>query len=348
MRFIVYNKHTLPRKQANPFPKPLFEHPLFVNFLIKFKTMQKSLATYTLVLAAFLTIAVFASSTQNDSEKSSSQSFSSTMVEKDIPQVIKSVNLDKDFSFAGEAFPMDNFDVKERLDRELSRNTYWHSNTLLNIKKSNKYFPTIEKILAEHGVPDDFKYLAVAESDLSNAVSPAGAKGFWQFLKATGKQYGLESNREVDERYHLEKSTVAFCKYIKRNKKRFGSWLLAAAAYNMGGTRLSKEIKLQHGKSYFDLNLNQETSRYVFRLVAIKEIINNPQDFGFYIEQKDMYQPNDKYYEVEVNTSVANWGAFAKKYNISYRMLKVYNPWLVTTSLTNKARKTYLIKIPKS
>ncbi|MEM6964345.1 MAG: lytic transglycosylase domain-containing protein [Bacteroidota bacterium] len=309
--------------------------------------MQKSLAAYTLALAAFLTIAVFASSTQNDSETTTRQSLLSA-AESDIQQVIKPVNLDKDFSFAGETFPMDNFDVLERLDRELSRNTYWHSNTLLNIKKANKYFPVIERILAEHDVPDDFKYLAVAESDLRNAVSPAGAKGFWQFLKGTGKQYGLESNSQVDERYHLEKSTVAFTKYIKSLKNRFGSWLLAAAAYNMGGARLAKEIKLQHAENYFDLNLNQETSRYVFRLVAIKEIINNPQDFGFYIEQKDKYQPIEDYYEVKVNGAVSNWGAFAKKYGISYRMLKVYNPWLISTSLTNNARKTYVIKIPKN
>lgn len=307
--------------------------------------MQKSLATYTLVLAAFLTIAVFASSTQKGEESNTSST--TTSLNNDIQQVINSVNLDKDFSFAGEAFPMDNFDVRERLDRELSRNTYWHSNTLLNIKKANKYFPTIEKILAENGVPDDFKYLAVAESDLSNAVSPAGAKGFWQFMKGTGKQYGLETNNQIDERYHFEKSTIAFTKYIKSLKKRFGSWLLAGAAYNMGGTRLSKEMKLQKAQSYFDLNLNQETSRYVFRLVAIKEIINNPRDFGFYIEQKDMYQPIDDFYEVEVDHSVANWGTFAQKYGISYRMLKVYNPWLTSTSMTNKSGKTYILKIPK-
>jgi membrane-bound lytic murein transglycosylase D len=287
--------------------------------------MQKSLAGYTLILAAFLTIAVFASSTDQE-DNSTKQNFTSSIVEKDIPQVVKSVNLDKEFSFAGEGFPMDNFDVRERLDRELSRNTYFHSNTLLNIKKGNKYFPMMKRILKEHDVPEDFIYLSVAESDLRNAVSPAGAKGFWQFMKPTGKQYGLEMNSEVDERYH---------------------WLLAAAAYNMGGTRLSKEIKLQKGESYFDLNLNQETSRYVFRLAALKEIMTNPQDFGFYLEEADLYQPNDNFYEVEVKEPVANWGIFAQKYKISYRMLKVYNPWLVSTSLTNKNRKSYLVKIPK-
>jgi len=307
--------------------------------------MQKSLITITLILAAFFSIAIFTSSKEDTNQ--APQKASSNFDANGIPQVIKPVNLDKDFSFAGEKFPMENFDVKERLDRELSRNTYWHSNTLLNIKKANKYFPVMEKILAENDIPQDFKYLAVAESDLSNAVSPAGAKGFWQFLKGTGKQYGLEINNEVDERYHLEKATVAFTKYIRSNKKRFGDWLLAAAAYNMGGTRLSKEIKVQKASTYFDLNLNRETSRYVFRLVALKEIMNNPQDFGFYIEQKDMYQPIEDYYEVEVDKPVPNWGDFANRYGISYRMLKVYNPWLISTKLTNKNRKTYKIKIPK-
>jgi membrane-bound lytic murein transglycosylase D len=313
--------------------------------------MQKSIVTYTLILAAFLTIAVFASSTSKGGTSASAQKLSgnnsTTTTHHDLPQVIKSVNLNKDFLFAGEEFPMDNFDVRERLDRELSRNTYWHSNTLLNIKKGNKYFPLMKKILKEYDVPEDFIYLSVAESDLSNAVSPAGARGFWQFMKATGKQYGLEIGSDVDERFHLEKATVAFCKYIKGNKNRFGNWLLAAAAYNMGGTRLSKEIKAQKGKSYFDLNLNQETSRYVFRLVALKEIMTNPQDFGFYIEEADLYKPIDNYYEVEVKEPVNNWGTFAQKYNISYRMLKVYNPWLVKTNLANKNRNSYVVKIPK-
>jgi membrane-bound lytic murein transglycosylase D len=313
--------------------------------------MQKSIVTYTLILAAFLTIAVFASSTSKGGTSASAQKLSgnnsTTTTHHDLPQVIKSVNLNKDFLFAGEEFPMDNFDVRERLDRELSRNTYWHSNTLLNIKKGNKYFPLMKKILKEYDVPEDFIYLSVAESDLSNAVSPAGARGFWQFMKATGKQYGLEIGSDVDERFHLEKATVAFCKYIKGNKKRFGNWLLAAAAYNMGGTRLSKEIKAQKGKSYFDLNLNQETSRYVFRLVALKEIMTNPQDFGFYIEEADLYKPIDNYYEVEVKEPVNNWGKFAQKYNNIYRMLKVYNPWLVKTNLANKNRNSYVVKIPK-
>ena len=314
--------------------------------------MQKSIIGYTLILAAFFTFAIFTSYTsdsKNAGTASNSESSKTEASSNELPQIIKPVNLDKSFSFAGEIFPMENFDVRERLDRELLRNTYWHSNTLLNIKKAHKYFPVIENILAENGVPDDFKYLSVAESDLSNAVSPAGAKGFWQFMKKTGAYYGLEINSQIDERYHLEKATRAFCTYIKSDYKRFNnSWLMAAAAYNMGGTRLSKRIKEQRAKSYFDLNLNQETSRYVFRLVAIKEIMNNPRDFGFYASDHEKYQPLDpgNYKEIEVNYAVASWAKFAEKHNTNYRMLKVLNPWLITPGMTNKSGTKYLVKVP--
>ncbi len=264
-----------------------------------------------------------------------------------LPQVVKSISMDKAFTFAGEEVPTENFDVKERLDRELLRDAYWHSSTVLSIKRSKRYFPVIEKILAEEGLPEDMKYLAVAESSLSNAVSPAGAKGVWQFMKGTGREYGLEVNAEVDERYHLEKSTRAACNYLKSLKKKFGSWTMAAAAYNMGGNRLSKESSLQRSNNYYDLNLNQETARYIFRILAIKEIMNAPENFGFYIEESDKYPVLDTYDQIEINGSVANWGDFAKKYGTSYRLLKVYNPWLVSSGLTNKAKKKYLVRLPK-
>ena len=312
--------------------------------------MQKSIIGYTLILAAFFTFAIFSSSTSKDKTADNSTNASNAEATNNgLPQIIKPINLDKAFSFAGENFPMENFDVRERLDRELLRNTYWHSNTLLNIKKAHKYFPFIEKILAENGVPDDFKYLSVAESDLSNAVSPSGAKGFWQFMKPTGAHYGLEINKQIDERYHLEKATRAFCKYIKSDYKRFNnSWLMAAAAYNMGGTRLSKRIKEQRAKSYFDLNLNRETSRYVFRLVAIKEIMSNPRDFGFYADDHEKYQPLEpsNFKEIKVDYAVSSWAKFAEKHNTNYRMLKVLNPWLITPSMTNKSGTKYLVKVP--
>ncbi|MEM8908336.1 MAG: lytic transglycosylase domain-containing protein [Bacteroidota bacterium] len=304
--------------------------------------MLKSLSVYTLTLAAFFSFALFSASKEKETDP-----VPSSVEERNLPQVIKAINLDREFSFAGEVVPTaTNFDAKERMDRELSRNAYYHSNTLLNIKRTARYFPTIEKILTENGVPEDFKYLAVAESDLTNATSPAGAKGIWQFMKATGRAYGLEINKQVDERYHLEKATAAACQYIKDDKEKFGSWTLAAAAYNMGGTRLRKEMKAQRASSYYDLNLNAETMRYVFRVIAIKQIINEPSEFGFYLEEKDKYEPFD-FVHVKVDHSIPNLGDFAKEHGISYRMLKVFNPWLISSALSNSSGKTYYIKIPR-
>ena len=304
---------------------------------------MKCLSLFTLVMAAFFTFAVFSSST----EEQLSTTADTSIVNGNLPQTVLAIDLEGPFDFAGEVLPVDNFDVRERLDRELLRNAYWHSNTLLNLKKAYRYFPLIERILKEEEVPDDFKYLAVAESDLRNAVSPAGARGFWQFMKATAKEYKLEINSEVDERYHLEKATKAACKMLKAYKKRFGSWTLAAAAYNVGSTRLGKELKVQRATSYYDMNLNAETARYIFRIVALKEILAQPDLFGFRLSNDDKYSPLDSFYTVEVKEAVPNWGDFAQKYGISYRMLKLYNPWLINTSLTNRYKKTYEIKIPK-
>ena len=306
---------------------------------------MKPVHSYSLIIAAFLTILFFT----NYSSKKNLASYANGSGQEsayNLPQIIKPVNLDRPFNFAGEQVPMDNFDARERLDRELLVNSYWHSSTVINLKNTYKYFPVIERILAENGVPEDFKYLAVAESNLRNETSPAGAKGIWQFMKSVGQGYGLEINSEVDERYHIEKATEAACKYIKGHKERFGSWTLAAAAYNMGGTRLQREIKNQRASSYYDLNLNLETARYVFRLIAIKEIYSKPQDFGFFVSEEDGYEPLGDYYEMNVETAVENWGDFAQEQNISYRMLKVYNPWLISTRLSNRSRKVYTIKIP--
>ncbi len=310
--------------------------------------MQKALQLYTLLLASFLTVLFFASyyfTTESTAAAATIQEIPSS---GNLPQVIRPVNINRPFDFAGESVPMHNFDVRERLDRELLINTYWHATTLLHIKSAYKYFPMMEKVLADNNMPDDFKYLAVAESSLRNAVSPAGAKGVWQFVKGTAEYYGLEINDEVDERYHIEKATEAACKYLSDYKKQFGNWTLAAAAYNMGGPRLKREMEAQRAKNYYDLNLNEETSRYVFRLIAIKEIMKNPRDFGFYLEEDDGYAPLGDYKMVEVNTPIESLYDFATSHGITYRMLKVYNPWLISTKLTNKARKTYQIKIPKS
>lgn len=269
------------------------------------------------------------------------------IVNTGLAQVIKAADLSKTYTFAGEVLPLDNFDAVERFDRELMVNSYWQSNTLLNLKRGNRFFPTMERILAENGIPDDFKYLAVAESNLMAVTSPAGARGFWQFMKASGKEYGLEINDEVDERYHLEKSTQAACEYIKWLKSKFGTWFDAAAAYNVGPTRYKSLLASQDQEHYFDLNLNSETSRYVFRLMAIKEIMSNPSTYGFYLEEGDLYQPLTDYEEIEVSKSVTSWAEFAEEHGVSYRILKVYNPWLRDSKLT-VLKNTYKVKVPKT
>ena len=208
-----------------------------------------------------------------------------------LPQVIKSIRLDKVYSFAGEHLPRDNFDALERLDRELLVNSYWHSSTILNLKNAARYFAVIEPILSKNKIPDDFKYIAVAESNLRNETSPVGAKGIWQFMTPVAKGYGLEVSQDVDERYNLEKSTEAACRLIRDYYNRFGTWTNAAAAYNIGETRFASEMKRQKMESYYDMNLGAETGRYVFRLIAIKEIMESPQEFGFYLEDQELYTP---------------------------------------------------------
>ena len=255
-----------------------------------------------------------------------------------------SVRVPASIDFAGEQVPLHIDDVKERLERELLVNSYYHSSTFLMLKRKSRWFPTIERILAEEGVPDDFKYLCVAESGLANATSYAGAKGFWQFLEGTGKEYGLEINSEVDERYHVEKSTRAACQYLKWAKNKFGSWTEAAASYNMGVAGLNRQMDRQQEQDYYDLLLNDETSRYVFRILAIKEVLRNPANYGFIISPVDQYQPY-QYREVLVDSSVTNWATFAKQHNTNYKTLKKLNPWLRDTSLTVKYN-TYLVKVP--
>ncbi len=263
------------------------------------------------------------------------------------PQSIRSIRLDKDFSFCGEKLPMANFDVRQRLDAELLRNVYYHSATILAIKRANALFPIIEPILREEGVPEDLKYLAVAESNLSNAVSPAGAKGVWQFMKSAAEQYGLEVNDEVDERYHLEKATRAACRYLKRQKELLGSWILAAAAYNGGPGRIAEELKKQRARSFFDLNLAaDETMRYPFRIVALKEVMENPEEYEYFVDKEHLYPPLSPAKVVKVDGPIPSWADFAAEHGISYRMLKIYNPWLIDSKLTNKEKKVYEIRLP--
>ena len=259
---------------------------------------------------------------------------------------VYAVKIPDDLNFAGEAMPLSDPDVYERMDRELLVNTYWQSNGLLMFKRAQKYFPIIEPILKKHGIPDDFKYLAVIESGLTNAVSPAGARGVWQIMPATAKENGLEVNDNVDERYHLEKSTEVACKYLLQSKRSLGSWTLAAAAYNAGNAGISRRLKEQDVNGYYDLLLGEETGRYMFRIVALKEIMKNPKTYGFNFEEPDLYT-NIPTFNVIVNKEVTNFTAFAQEYGINYKILKIHNPWLRETRLNNKSGKEYVIEIPE-
>lgn len=268
--------------------------------------------------------------------------------EETLVQNVAAPPLPSAIDFAGEYLPMDNFDAVERFDRELIANCFRHSATFVYLKRAHRYFPIIEPILKKQGMPDDLKYLAVAESGLANAVSPAGARGFWQFMPKSAKDRGLEVNSEVDERYHLEKATIAACAYLRESYNELGNWMLAAASYNMGKGGLKKRLREQGANTYFDLNLNNETSRYVLRIMALKEIMQHPERYGFNITKKDLYAPLPPHKVITVSSSISNWATFAKQHNISYRMLKIYNPWLRSSSLTNKYKKTYKVYVPIS
>ncbi len=247
--------------------------------------------------------------------------------------------------FAGEMVPLENFDTRESFDREINTNAYRHSSTILLLKRAHRYFPVIEPILKEHGIPDDFKYIAVAESDLSNVVSPAQATGFWQFMKETGKEYGLEISKEIDERYHLEKSTAAACKYFLKSYEKFGNWTMVAASYNRGSSGINKQISIQQETNYYDLLLPEETSRYIFRILSFKTIFSNPVAFGFNIPDDHLYPPIE-YDVVRVDTTISNFAEFAKEHGTNYKILKSFNPWLRQPYLTNNSKKEYFIKVP--
>jgi hypothetical protein len=249
-------------------------------------------------------------------------------------------------SFAGEPIPLEYFDVRENLERELLVNSYFHSQTIRFIKLAPRYFSIIEPILKKNGIPDDFKFLAVAESNLDpKAVSPAKAVGMWQFLEGTAKEYGLEINNEIDERYHVEKSTSAACDYLKKAYEKFGSWTLVASAYNAGRAYTLTQMEKQNISNYFDLLLGEETERYVFRILALKLVLEHPENYGFNI-------PDDKKYpviptrDIEVKGPVISFADFAKANGTNYKLLKMFNPWLRGPDLTNKYRKTYVIKVP--
>ena len=255
------------------------------------------------------------------------------------------ISIPKKVSFAGEEITLDEDDLIERMDKEFLVNTYWQSNTILLIKRANKYFPQIEKILIDEGVPTDFKYLALIESGLENVTSPSGAKGFWQIMKTTGKEYGLEINSNVDERYNLNLSTRLACKYLKKARDKFGSWTLAAAAYNRGMNGVQNKIANQNQTAYENILFGDETKRYVFRIIALKNIVESPESFGFYVDEGQMYKPIE-YEEIKIDKPINNISDFSKDFGLNYKNFKIHNPWLLENHLNNKSRKVYTISIP--
>ena len=257
----------------------------------------------------------------------------------------KTYKLPEIVTFAGEKMPLENFDTRESLEREILTSAYRHSSTILIIKRANRYLPVIEKILKKNDIPDDFKYLVAAESEYSNMISPAGATGFWQIMPETGKEQGMEINYVVDERYDVEKSTQFACDYFRKSYEKFGSWTLAAASYNGGRAAIEEQIGIQNQNNYYDLLLSDETARYIFRSVAYKLVISDPESYGFNISKDDLY-PVLKYREVEVDSAVTDFSRFAEQFGTNYKLLKLLNPWLRKPFLTPKPNKVYIIKIP--
>ena len=249
-------------------------------------------------------------------------------------------------TFCGKNIDLTRYDRYERMDRELLAFTYMHSTSIQMIKKANRYFPIVEPILKANGIPDDFKYLMVIESNLNpNARSSAGAAGLWQFMQTTGREYGLEVNKNIDERYHVEKSTEAACKYLKDAYAKYQDWIAVAASYNAGQARISTQFEKQQVDDMLDLFLVEETARYVYRIIAAKIMFSNPSAFGFRLRTKDLYMPIP-YKEVSVNTGILNLAEWAKKQGITYALLKNMNPWLRDNFLQNVSKRTYTIKIP--
>jgi hypothetical protein len=263
-----------------------------------------------------------------------------------VPFAAVSFAVPTEITFAGDAVPLDIPDVRERLDKELQINCYLHSNTIFLMKRANRWLPQMEKILKEYDIPEDFKYLPLIESNLLNVTSPKDAVGYWQILESSGKELGLEISDDVDERYDPLKATEAACKYLQKAYEKFNDWALVAASYNRGMTGLQNALENQREKSYYDLYLNDETSRYVFRILAIKEIIENPRKYGFNINPEHLYQQEPLRY-VEVSDDIKDLVGFARDNGANYKLLKRHNPWLREDKLRVKKGKTYRIALPE-
>ncbi len=262
------------------------------------------------------------------------------------PYSVISPTVPSKVNFGGHTIDLQRYDLRERMDRELTSFTYMHSTTLLIIKRANRYFPIIEPILKKNGIPEDFKYLMTIESNLDpRARSPRGAAGLWQIMETTGKEFGLEVNKNVDERYHVEKATEAACRYFKQAFTKYGDWISVAASYNAGQRRISSSLEEQQVSTATDLWLNEETSRYMFRILAIKEVFSHPAQYGFHLKKENLYPPLT-YTEKTVTIPISDLVEFAKGQGISYAQLKDANLWLRNTSLENKSGQTYILKIP--
>lgn len=302
--------------------------------------MNKFLRTFGLLAVIFTTLRFFTFySASPIDDKEHREEFNSQYA-------IYSLPLPKEVDLAGEPVPMEDPQVREAYDQELLVNTYWQSQTLLFLKRKARYFPQMRPIFQEHGIPEDLLYLSLIESGLTQVKSPAGAVSFWQIMESTGREYGLEISEEVDERYHLEKSTHAACRYLKKAYQKLGSWTLAAASYNMGMSGVQRQLKRQSGDNFYDLTLNPETARYLYRLLAVQEIMEHPRDYGFHLRPQDSYDPIPTHC-VAVDTAIDDLGKFANELGINYRILKFHNPWLRYEYLPRKAGKTYQVEIPE-
>ena len=267
-------------------------------------------------------------------------------VQSEVPYCVTPPTVPEQAVFDGDTIDLRRYDRRERMDRELMSFTYMHSSTMQMIKRANRYFPVIEPLLKANGIPDDFKYLMVIESNLNPiARSPAGAAGLWQFMPVTAREFGLEVNDNVDERYHIEKATAAACRYFKQAYAKYGDWIAVSPAYNAGQARISSQLEKQLASHAMDLWLVEETSRYMFRLLAAKEIFSNPQRYGFLLKREHLYPPIP-YKEVTVSTPINDLSEYAKKQGITYAQLRDANPWLREMSLKNRSGKSYVLHIP--
>jgi membrane-bound lytic murein transglycosylase D len=306
---------------------------LFNRSCLQKEKQLKTLLTYGFALMLFFLAAVHISGdtvTRNET----------------LPQKIHGVFLKQEVNLAGEKVPLEILDIRERFEKELILNAYKHGSTLMALKNAKRYFPYIERKLREMNMPDDLKYIVAAESDFQNLTSAAGARGFWQIMPTVGKMYQLEQTEYVDERFHFEKSTAAALQLLQKYFDRFGTWTDAVAAYNLGETAYAKEKSLQKQNSFYDLNIASETMRYVFRILAFKSILSNPEQYGYYLEPEDYYSERKDTQSITIDYSIESLADFAAQQGITYRTLKIYNPWLLSDQLPNPSKKEYTIVFP--